>query len=111
MLKNLRALNTLGEPTGDTSIVHLVLSKLHSISKDKWDEKNIIKIEKSTLKELINFLTHRAPNNASSFCTSKHKQQEVRRNINATYSKTFYFSMQEILYLVRNQKHETVKKI
>lgn len=38
VLKNIRALNTMNEPTTDTLLIHLILSKLDNHTRDKWQE-------------------------------------------------------------------------
>lgn len=60
--KNLRALNTLGEPTNhwDTLIVHLASAKLDSSTSFKWEEHRISFNKSPTLKEFFDFLRSRA---------------------------------------------------
>lgn len=60
--KNLRALNTLGEPIAhwDSLIIRLVLAKLDNSSKFKWQEHRKVLNAKPSLKDFFQFLKNRA---------------------------------------------------
>ncbi|XP_062529317.1 uncharacterized protein LOC119629802 [Bombyx mori] len=60
--KNLRALNTLGEPTAswDTLVIHLVTSKLDSSTNFKWEEHRSNFKRSPSLKDFFCFLKARA---------------------------------------------------
>ncbi|KAH9638987.1 hypothetical protein HF086_000913 [Spodoptera exigua] len=60
--KNLRALNTLGEPTEswDSLIIHLVSAKLDNSSSFKWQEHKNVLNSKPSLKDFFTFLKNRA---------------------------------------------------
>lgn len=60
--KNLRALNTLGQPTlqWDTLIIFMVTAKLDSNTSIKWEEHRNLLSDLPTLNEFLNFLRNRA---------------------------------------------------
>lgn len=87
--KNLRALNTLGEPTEswDTLVIHLVSAKLDNSTSFKWEEhKN--SFEKSpTLKDFFQFLKGRADILESIQNNKNERQVNVKNNLYSSFPK------------------------
>lgn len=104
--KNLRALKTLGQPTDqwDTIIVHMVSSKLDTVTCTKWEEyKNSLK-DLPSFDDLKNFLKQRADVLETLYRSKKDKQvktssmndnhlnfQTKQKQID-TYTKTYMIS-------------------
>lgn len=99
VLKNIRALKYLGEPTEswDTLIIHIIISKLDPATEKEWEQfkmNNIHSVDKLQLIDLIEFLrnksdmleTIKANNNNPSSSSSKSSHDHFRKSPQKTVS-------------------------